>query len=112
MRLQAPPPLPSAALSLVGGLKPQLATIAAALDGALRNRARFRQLGLPPPRGLLLFGPPGTGKTLVARAVGAAAGCAVVVLNGAEAASKYYGETEAKVRSVVSGRWTAVAPAY
>lgn len=54
--------------------------------------------GLAPPKGILLYGPPGTGKTLIARVVAQQSGCRVYVINGPEVISKYYGESEAKVK--------------
>jgi ATP-dependent 26S proteasome regulatory subunit len=60
--------------------------------------------GLRPPKGVLLYGPPGTGKTLIARTVAAATGAFLIVINGPEIISKFYGETEAKVFIVLSTR--------
>lgn len=57
-------------------------------------------IGLKPPRGVLLFGPPGTGKTLIARAVAQETGAHSIVINGPEIISKYYGETEQKVKYI------------
>lgn len=51
-----------------------------------------------PPRGVLLYGPPGTGKTLIARAVASETNAHVIIVNGPEILSKFYGETEQKVR--------------
>lgn len=52
---------------------------------------------MKPPRGVLLYGPPGTGKTLIARAVAQETKAHVIVINGPEIISRYYGETEQKV---------------
>lgn len=52
---------------------------------------------MKPPRGVLLYGPPGTGKTLIARAVAQETKAHVMVINGPEIISRYYGETEQKV---------------
>lgn len=57
-------------------------------------------LGLRPPKGILLYGPPGTGKTLIARAVASETGSNVICVNGPEILSKFYGETEAKLRDI------------
>lgn len=54
-------------------------------------------IGMKPPRGVLLYGPPGTGKTLIARAVAQETKAHVIVINGPEIISRYYGETEQKV---------------
>ncbi|ELK30919.1 Spermatogenesis-associated protein 5 [Myotis davidii] len=56
--------------------------------------------GIPPPRGVLLYGPPGTGKTMIARAIANEVGAYVSVINGPEIISKFYGETEARLRQI------------
>jgi transitional endoplasmic reticulum ATPase len=59
---------------------------------------RFQQLGIDPPKGLLLFGPPGTGKTFVVKALAHEAGAAFFSIKGAELLDKYVGESERGVR--------------
>ncbi|XP_041052461.1 ATPase family protein 2 homolog isoform X3 [Carcharodon carcharias] len=56
--------------------------------------------GITPPRGILLFGPPGTGKTLIARAVANEVGAHISIINGPEIMSKYFGESEARLRQI------------
>ncbi|KAI4819464.1 hypothetical protein KUCAC02_004710, partial [Chaenocephalus aceratus] len=56
--------------------------------------------GIPPPRGVLLYGPPGTGKTMIARAIANEIGAHMTVINGPEIVSKFYGETEARLRQI------------
>jgi hypothetical protein len=48
--------------------------------------------GIRVPRGVLLQGPPGSGKTLLARAAAAEAGAHLLVINGPDIVSEYYGE--------------------
>ncbi|KAI8818454.1 P-loop containing nucleoside triphosphate hydrolase protein, partial [Chytriomyces cf. hyalinus JEL632] len=55
---------------------------------------------IKPPRGVLLYGPPGTGKTLIARAIASETGAHVIVINGPEIISKFYGETEERLRAI------------
>ena len=58
----------------------------------LRHPEVFSHIGVPPPRGVLLYGPSGTGKTTLARAVAAETGAYIVVLNGPEVMSKQAGK--------------------
>jgi len=60
----------------------------------------FKRLGIDPPRGLILHGPPGTGKTLLAKAVASESEANFVHINGPEIMSKFYGESEQKLRKI------------
>lgn len=86
----------------VGGLDDAIAQIVRrGLATRLYPRALARELGLPPVRGLLLYGPPGCGKTLVARQVAAALGAREPkVVNGPEMMSKYVGDSEGFIRAL------------
>ncbi|KAF9149804.1 Spermatoproteinsis associated protein 5 [Linnemannia schmuckeri] len=84
----------------IGGLSVQVKTVREMVEIPLHNPDVFTQFGLRPPKGVLLYGPPGTGKTLIARTVAAATGAFLTVINGPEIISKFYGETEAKLRTV------------
>lgn len=70
---------------------------------------RFAEMGIEPPRGILLYGPPGTGKTFVIRALAHESGAAFFAVKGAELLDKYVGESERGVREVFS-RARAAAP--
>ncbi|MDG2111651.1 MAG: ATP-binding protein, partial [Actinomycetota bacterium] len=70
---------------------------------------RFAQLGIEPPKGVLLYGPPGTGKTFVVKALAHEAGAAFFSIKGAELLDKYVGESERGVRDVFE-RARAAAP--
>eukprot|EP01117_Protostelium_nocturnum_P020427 TRINITY_DN9181_c0_g1_i1.p1 TRINITY_DN9181_c0_g1~~TRINITY_DN9181_c0_g1_i1.p1 ORF type:complete len:837 (+),score=329.61 TRINITY_DN9181_c0_g1_i1:117-2513(+) len=82
----------------IGGVRKQLAQIREAVELPLRHPALFKNLGIKPPRGLLLYGPPGTGKTLIARAVANETGAFFFVINGPEVMSKMAGESESNLR--------------
>ncbi|MCB0989446.1 MAG: ATP-binding protein [Acidimicrobiales bacterium] len=73
------------------------------------NPDRFVQLGIEPPKGVLLYGPPGTGKTFVVKALAHEAGAAFFSVKGAELLDKYVGESERGVREVFA-RARAAAP--
>ena len=66
----------------------------------LKHPELFDRLGIDPPKGVLLFGPPGTGKTLIAKAVANESGAAFYSIQGPEIMSKFYGESEARLREV------------
>lgn len=84
----------------VGGLKAEIETIRQIIEQPLVNPDMFRKFGLPPPKGLLMFGPPGTGKTLIARALAAELNAKIFFINGPEVVSKYIGESEANLRRI------------
>ncbi|XP_019389563.1 PREDICTED: spermatogenesis-associated protein 5 isoform X2 [Crocodylus porosus] len=85
---------------MIGGLSSQLKTIRETLELPLKQAELFKSYGIPPPRGVLLYGPPGTGKTMIARAVANEVGAHVSIINGPEILSKFYGETEARLRQI------------
>jgi len=60
----------------------------------------FEKLGIEPPKGVLLHGPPGCVKTLIARAVANESEAHFIVINGPEIMSKFYGESEQRLRSI------------
>jgi transitional endoplasmic reticulum ATPase len=60
----------------------------------------FQKLGIDPPKGVLLYGPPGTGKTLIAKAVANESGANFFSIAGPEIMSKYYGESEQRLREI------------
>ncbi|KAG1137361.1 hypothetical protein G6F37_007521 [Rhizopus arrhizus] len=84
----------------IGGLSKQIQIVREMIETPLKNPELFTKYGLKPPRGLLLFGPPGTGKTLIARAAAQETGAYSIIVNGPEIISKFYGETEQKLRDI------------
>ncbi|KAM4834182.1 ATPase family gene 2 protein homolog A-like [Thomomys bottae] len=85
---------------MIGGLSSQLEAIRRMIELPLKQPERFKHYGIPVPRGVLLYGPPGTGKTMIARAIANEVGAYVSVINGPEIISKFYGETEARLRHI------------
>ncbi|MEM2601896.1 MAG: CDC48 family AAA ATPase, partial [Candidatus Bathyarchaeia archaeon] len=66
----------------------------------LRHPELFQKLGIEPPRGVFLYGPPGCGKTLLAKAVANESDANFYVISGPEIMSKFYGESEARLREI------------
>ncbi|XP_062281328.1 ATPase family gene 2 protein homolog A isoform X1 [Scomber scombrus] len=86
--------------SMIGGLSSQLDVIRETIELPLKHPELFSNYGIPPPRGVLLYGPPGTGKTMIGRAIANEVGAHMTVINGPEIISKFYGETEARLREI------------
>ncbi|KAF1078237.1 CDC48 family AAA ATPase [Methanogenium sp. MK-MG] len=84
----------------VGGLKNELKNVRETIELPMRHPELFRKLGIEPPKGVLLYGPPGTGKTLIAKAVANESGAHFISIAGPEVLSKYYGETEQRLREI------------
>merc|ERR1712086_2385 len=61
---------------------------------------RFVQLGIDPPKGVLLYGPPGTGKTMTARAVANRTDACFIRVIGSELVQRYVGEGARMVREL------------
>ncbi|GGM78967.1 ATPase AAA [Thermogymnomonas acidicola] len=84
----------------IGGLSEQLGKVREIIELPLKHPELFERLGIKPPKGVLLYGPPGTGKTLIARAVANESGANFFSINGPEIMSKYYGQSEQKLREI------------
>ncbi|CAM9852272.1 unnamed protein product, partial [Phaeothamnion confervicola] len=82
----------------VGGCRRQVAEIRELIETPLRHPELFGKVGIPPPRGVLLYGPPGCGKTLLARAVIEETGAHLVRINGPDIMGKVSGESESNLR--------------
>src|SRR3990167_1753254 len=84
----------------IGGLKEEMKKIREMIELPLKHPEIFERLGIEPPKGVLLHGPPGTGKTLLAKAVANESDANFILLNGPEIMSKFYGESEKKIRDI------------
>lgn len=84
----------------IGGLGTQIQRIREMIELPLKYPEVFQRLGVEPPKGVFLYGPPGTGKTLIARAVANETDAYFTSISGPEIMGKFYGESEARLRSV------------
>ncbi|MFP4627299.1 MAG: CDC48 family AAA ATPase [Natronomonas sp.] len=91
---------PTVAYEDIGGLDDELEQVREMIELPMRHPELFQQLGIEPPKGVLLHGPPGTGKTLMAKAVANEIDAHFTNISGPEIMSKYYGESEEQLREV------------
>ena len=91
---------PDVAYSDVGGLDIQKQELREAVELPLTHRGLYEQIGIDPPRGVLLYGPPGTGKTMLVKAVAHHTKAAFIRVVGSEFVQKYLGEGPRMVRDV------------
>ena len=82
----------------LGGIKPAITRVREIIELPLKHPELFNRLGIDAPKGVLLHGPPGTGKTMLAKAVANESDAYFITINGPEIMSKYYGESEHKLR--------------
>jgi transitional endoplasmic reticulum ATPase len=92
--------LPRTTYEDVGGLHDEIQRVREMVELPLRHPELFQRLGIEPPKGVLLHGPPGCGKTLLARAVANESEATFFSINGPEIMSKFYGESEARLREI------------
>jgi AAA family ATPase len=85
---------------LVGGLSKQIEELKELVEMPLMRPEVFEKYGMRPPRGVLLYGPPGTGKTLLAKVMAKSLGAKCLTISAPEVMSKYYGESEAKLKAI------------
>ncbi|CAB4385105.1 26s proteasome regulatory subunit 6B [Rhizophagus irregularis] len=91
---------PDVTYSDVGGLDIQKQEIREAVELPLTHFDLYRQIGIDPPRGVLLYGPPGTGKTMLVKAVAHHTTASFIRVVGSEFVQKYLGEGPRMVRDV------------
>jgi transitional endoplasmic reticulum ATPase len=92
--------LPRTTYEDIGGLHEEIQRVREMVELPLRHPELFQRLGIEPPKGVLLHGPPGCGKTLLARAVANESEANFFSINGPEIMSKFYGESEARLREI------------
>ncbi|MEK6961875.1 MAG: CDC48 family AAA ATPase, partial [Thermoproteota archaeon] len=84
----------------IGGLTDEIRKVREMIELPLRHPEIFEKLGIEAPKGVLLYGPPGTGKTLLAKAVANESNAHFISISGPEIMSKFYGESEARLREI------------
>jgi len=84
----------------IGGLEKAKQELREAVEWPLKYPEKFREFGIRPPKGILLYGSPGTGKTLLAKAVANESEANFIAVKGPELLSKWVGESEKGVREV------------
>merc|ERR1711953_818751 len=84
----------------IGGMDIQKQEVREAIELPLVQQHLYTQIGIDPPRGVLLYGPPGTGKTMMAKAVANATEATFISMVGSEFVQKYLGEGPRMVRDV------------
>ena len=92
--------IPNITYEDIGGLNEEIHKVREMIELPLRYPELFERLGIEAPKGVLLHGPPGTGKTLLAKAVANETNANFASLSGPEIMSKYYGESEERLREI------------
>ena len=89
---------PTEEYSDIGGLDKQIEELVEAIVLPMTHKERFDNIGIRPPKGLLLHGPPGTGKTLMARACAAQTKATFLKLAGPQLVQMYIGDGAKMIR--------------
>ncbi|XP_026190874.1 26S proteasome regulatory subunit 4 homolog B [Cyclospora cayetanensis] len=84
----------------IGGLEKQIQEVKEAVEFPLTHPEFFEDIGIAPPKGVILYGPPGTGKTLLAKAVANETSATFLRVVGSELIQKYLGDGPKLVREM------------
>jgi len=84
----------------LGGLSEVKRLLDAVIEHSHMRDEIYEQVGLAPPRGILLTGPSGTGKTAMARALSGEKQIPLIAIDGPQLYSKWLGESERALREV------------
>merc|ERR1712165_622499 len=91
---------PDVQYSDIGGMDIQKQEVREAVELPLTHFELYKQIGIDPPRGVLMYGPPGCGKTMLAKAVAHHTTASFIRVVGSEFVQKYLGEGPRMVRDV------------
>jgi len=89
---------PTEQYSDIGGLDKQIQELIEAVVLPMTHKEKFKNIGIKPPKGVLLYGPPGTGKTLMARACAAQTKSTFLKLAGPQLVQMFIGDGAKLVR--------------
>merc|ERR1719384_555569 len=84
----------------IGGLDQQIQEIKESVELPLTHPEYYEEMGIKPPKGVILYGPPGTGKTLLAKAVANQTSATFLRVVGSELIQKYLGDGPKLVREL------------
>lgn len=91
---------PTITWEMIGGLTEQITHIREVVEMPLLSPELFEEIGITPPKGVLLHGPPGTGKTLLAKAVASHTNSTFIEIVGSELVQKFIGEGAKLVKDI------------
>merc|ERR1711959_231987 len=91
---------PTETFADIGGLESQIQEIKEAVELPLTHPELYEDIGIKPPKGVILYGPPGTGKTLLAKAVANQTSATFLRVVGSELIQKYLGDGPKLVREL------------
>lgn len=91
---------PTESYADIGGLDKQIQEIKESVELPLTHPELYEEMGIRPPKGVILYGPPGTGKTLLAKAVANQTSATFLRVVGSELIQKYLGEGPKLVREL------------
>ncbi|KAL1584467.1 26S proteasome regulatory subunit 4-like protein [Cladosporium halotolerans] len=91
---------PSETYGDIGGLESQIQEVREAVELPLMHPELYEEMGIKPPKGVILYGAPGTGKTLLAKAVANQTSATFLRIVGSELIQKYLGDGPRLVRQL------------
>ncbi|MHA1990673.1 MAG: AAA family ATPase [Candidatus Hodarchaeales archaeon] len=91
---------PGISFKMIGGLSEEIKLVVEAIELSLSQPELFDDLGVDPPKGILLYGPPGTGKTMIAKALARETKVTFIGLAAPELAQKFIGDGARLVREI------------
>lgn len=84
----------------IGGYSNILSQVKFHLNSLSENSGRFEEIGVKPPKGILLYGPPGCSKTMIARTIAQSRSCRFFSVKGAEIFKKWVGDSEKAIKKI------------